>query len=507
MKPGDSLRSACEACAAACETALLAARKDAAAALMRVKPHQDRLKEIGAELIRHKRIIRIFGFIPGVGKTLRTRAIAAAEGYSHLKLTLENLKTEVSRHTRDAGSSENIRNAFLNIMRNLPSETVTGQFRGIAVRADTIRAKAVFLMNNDLHLKSRRRKALESMSGLLNDLGILQEEIRNPPAAASDTVVSGVLPLPMRSLKKAVGTPRKQIAMDFSGRGEHAEVSRIWLPVPHSRVREMVSMGARFDPEAPKRGSKVWVPVDEAEKFEAVLPLAFRSEPVHFSYPPIRHGAVGQNLGKVFDRESWSRIRNDAYDRAGHRCQICGKQHGTMWSRITPGEDRKTSGPVDCHEVWEWTPAGNNRGIQKLKRLLVLCKDCHLSFHEGFAMHRARESGMETEVRTHLEKIRMLTNHMSIDEVRAGMLADKREWESNRDVSTWILDLSHIAAQGIMQDHTLVLDPDNKAGMTPDMIGGTEFLSGGLLFEATPAESLASGMAARLSASARSRLI
>ena len=42
------------------------------------------------------------------------------------------------------------------------------------------------------------------------------------------------------------------------------------------------------------------------------------------------------------------------HNRAGHRCQICGKQGGGLWSRLADPEERRRGGVVDCHEVWEW---------------------------------------------------------------------------------------------------------------------------------------------------------
>lgn len=374
--------------------------------------------------------------------------------------------------------------------------------------AEALGKKSAFILKNGLRTSQRRPLGLGDLEDILEAAGAMLSAALawNPPAAAS---VNDIPRRISRGYKGALGTTRKQIAMDFSGEGRHDVVTRVWLPVPAARTREMIDMGARYDPEAPHIGSRLWVPLDESAPFDAVLPLAFRQEPTRFSYPPIRHGAVGQNLGKVFDRESWNRIRKDAYARSGHRCQICGKQESGMWSRIATPKERTTPGLVDCHEVWDWDvpDPGRGVGIQRLKRLLVLCKDCHMSFHDGFALSRARAAGIETEVRVHIDKIRMLTNRLLLDAVQAGVSADKEAWESNRSVRTWVLDLTRIAAQDIMSDHTLVLDPQSAAGTGPDQVGGTEFIFQGARYAVTNAEELASGGHARLAKASGERRI
>jgi hypothetical protein len=349
-----------------------------------------------------------------------------------------------------------------------------------------------------LQHQERRRKALKELEGNMKSLleSVEKATVWQPsvePMEAGET-------RKWKGVKGAVGTSQGQMFMDFSGNGRHDVVRRIWLPVPQSRRNELIGLGAKWDPEGPKRGSRLWVPVEDAAKFDSVLPLAFRSKPTRFEYPPIRHGAVGQNLGKVFDKESWNRLRFDAYDRAGHRCQICGKQGGKFWEKIATDSERRTSGPVDCHEIWEWSIPipGIPVGIQKLKRLLVVCKDCHLCFHEGYALSKASKVGLEEEARERIEKLRMLTNRMNRKSVKELVEKSRREWEENKSITRWILDLSMVSAQEIMHDHILVLDPRNAAGVTPDMVGGIRFRYMGETYAAIDAEALARGAVAQV---------
>lgn len=269
---------------------------------------------------------------------------------------------------------------------------------------------------------------------------------------------------------------RVQLALDFNGTGPDDGL-RIWLPISSARAKEMAERGARIDRDAPRRGSQLWVPFAERAPLDQFLPLAFREAGTHFSFPPIRHNAVGQNLWSIFDKDSWSHIRTTAYDRAGHRCQICGKQGGGLWSRITPQKERAKSGPVDCHEVWSWTIAPTNAhvGVQKLIRLLILCKDCHLAHHDGFARSKAREAGIEDVAISHIRALRMLMNRCDGPTLDAQLSEETDAWDSMSNVRKWIIDLSHLAAQDFMADHTLVLMDDNKAGVSADLLAGISF--------------------------------
>ena len=316
-----------------------------------------------------------------------------------------------------------------------------------------------------------------------------------PPAPAPP-------PMNVPAVRTAGG--RTQLSLDFDGTGQVEEEPRIWLPVSQSRTREMIERGARLDREGPRRGTKLWIPVSQRQKLDQFLPLAFRAKATRFSFPPIRHNAAGQNLHSVFDRASWNHIRTTAYDRAGHRCQICGKQGGGLWSKITSAEERAKSGPVDCHEVWDWeiTDAASGVGIQRLSRLIVLCKDCHGVFHEGFTLWKARQAGIEAEAEDYIRARRLLINRCDGATLDAQLQADSAKWEQAKGVGTWVLDLSHLAAQDFMADQTLVLQEGNRAGVTPAQIGGISFSTeDGTAFAATDAGALAAGEPPRASVS------
>lgn len=63
-------------------------------------------------------------------------------------------------------------------------------------------------------------------------------------------------------------------------------------------------------------------------------------------------------------REIWSRIREIELQRAGGRCEVCG-------------------GPArDVHEKWQYD---DRTLVQRLRGFEVLCEECHLVHHQGFA--------------------------------------------------------------------------------------------------------------------------
>lgn len=350
---------------------------------------------------------------------------------------------------------------------------------------DTLQSRVDFLYTLKNEPSSPGSVTHERLVSLALETIELMESLSEPPAALARIGSASIPPYATdnRSAPWSYGrrSPKKsddkQLMFDFIPREPKNDEPRIWLPVSSTRTRELVAMGARVDRSAPKRGSQLWIPLSEKSDFEQFLPLAYKENRTKFSFPPIRHNAIGQNLWGIFDSSSWNHIRTTAYDRSGHRCQICGKQGGSLWPRIADEEEKGRGQTVDCHEIWDWVLPQNgvNVGIQKLQRLMVLCKDCHLAFHEGFAINKAKKFGLEERAANHIRTIRMLINHCSSDELEAILEKDNSAWQQGRSVDSWILDLSHLAAQDFMADYTPTLIENNRANITPDSIGGIGF--------------------------------
>lgn len=253
---------------------------------------------------------------------------------------------------------------------------------------------------------------------------------------------------------------------------------RIWLPVPASRRHEMLQKGAMEDRSSGlHRGSHLWIPLDMRHQFENNLPLSFRDIPPKLEYPPIQKHAVGQNLWQIFDKDTWNHIRFNSYDRWGHRCQLCGKQFGNLWKKIATQKELEHPGPVDCHEVWEWSRLEGypDIGIQRLKEVMVICKDCHATFHEGRTLKLAREHGIEEKARLFIEKKRCLNGHLKPEQLHAAMEKTREQWHNMKDIKTWMIDLSVLANQNFMQGHTMTMKTNNAAKVDPAMIIGTNF--------------------------------
>lgn len=274
---------------------------------------------------------------------------------------------------------------------------------------------------------------------------------------------------------------------------------KIYLPIPVSLRAQAQRLGASYDPNG-GYGSRVFVRSDEdRERLEHLLPIAFRQRNYQFEFPPIRYNASGQNLWGLFDRNTWDHIRTASYDRAGRRCMICGNRGGKIMEHIMP-PDQVNKNRVDCHEVWQWEvpEASNGIGIQKLKELLVVCVSCHMMFHEGFAISRAREYGDAEFVRDHIEKRRCLVNRMTAGDLNILLEEGRSEWERMNGVDQWILDLSHLGNQDFMNRFEAVFNEENEARFRSENVAGLEFSTDrGYLVEKQSVEDIYSRLVGR----------
>ena len=66
------------------------------------------------------------------------------------------------------------------------------------------------------------------------------------------------------------------------------------------------------------------------------------------------------NLRAYYTKQEWDIIRKKVYDRAGHKCEICGGV----------GKTHK----VEAHEEWSYDPETR---LATLERLTALCPSCH----------------------------------------------------------------------------------------------------------------------------------
>ncbi len=118
------------------------------------------------------------------------------------------------------------------------------------------------------------------------------------------------------------------------------------------------------------------------------------------------------NLRSALPKEVWDKVRKKAYARAGGRCMICGAPTARL----------------EAHENWEYD---DERGIQKLKDIVAVCRPCHEVIHIG----RTSLMGREREASEHYMKV----NGVSYAEYRKALgeanalhrERSKREWQTD----------------------------------------------------------------------------
>jgi hypothetical protein len=72
------------------------------------------------------------------------------------------------------------------------------------------------------------------------------------------------------------------------------------------------------------------------------------------------------NVRTNVKRSVWDKLRKASYEKAGHKCEICGEV----------GKNDK----VECHEIWNYN---DETLVQKLEGLITLCPTCHSVKHIG----------------------------------------------------------------------------------------------------------------------------
>ena len=69
-------------------------------------------------------------------------------------------------------------------------------------------------------------------------------------------------------------------------------------------------------------------------------------------------GAWNNDLSKILAKKDWDKIRTKCYERANHRCEICGYQ----------------TDELDAHEIWDFNIKAKT---QTLKDIIAICSGCH----------------------------------------------------------------------------------------------------------------------------------
>ncbi|WP_067519277.1 UvrD-helicase domain-containing protein [Nocardia uniformis] len=169
------------------------------------------------------------------------------------------------------------------------------------------------------------------------------------------------------------------------------------------------------------------------------------------------------NVRSCVDKRDWNRLRRMVNARAGHRCEICG-------ATKDPGTRRW----LEAHERWDYD---HTRAIQILRRIILLCTDCHQTTHFGYA----QLTGNESHAFNHLMRV----NGMAAGEARQHVADAFRLWEL-RSARDWTLDLSILTGAGL----TVVRPPEaaDREGIAMRQLATTDRLDGSHRPESNPSK-------------------
>jgi len=207
-------------------------------------------------------------------------------------------------------------------------------------------------------------------------------------------------------------------------------VRRVWLDVPYDERDEAKAAGARWDGTArrwyaptPTNDLARWAAAPELPQ---VLPGEDRSYGSRLYIDLVPSNCWFTNVRSCVSQRDWDRIRRMCNQRAGYRCEICGQ-----------GADKDADRRLEVHERWSYeTPSL----VQRLRRLILLCSDCHRTSHYGYAMVR----GQEQEAFDHLQKVTGMSPAQAANHVRQAFKT--HDWH---ECLTWRLDISILTNAGI----------------------------------------------------------
>jgi hypothetical protein len=206
---------------------------------------------------------------------------------------------------------------------------------------------------------------------------------------------------------------------------------RLWLDVPFSEKDAAKAAGARWDQSvrrwyAPQPGMTAldrWRP---APPIPDLLPGEDRAFGSGLFVDLVPSTCWFTNARSCLSQQDWDRVRRMVVGRAGQRCEICGAT-----------KDREVRRWLEVHERWAYDDAAR---VQRLRRLICLCTDCHTVTHYGLAQLR----GLDAAARAHLIHVTGFTPLQADQHLREAFTV----WRE-RSRHVWALDLSLLTHTGI----------------------------------------------------------
>ena len=154
----------------------------------------------------------------------------------------------------------------------------------------------------------------------------------------------------------------------------------------------------------------------------------------------------GKNLRAVLPAAGWDRLRRWAYERAGHRCEICG----------ATGKDQGRKHDVEAHEVWEYDDVTQT---QTLVGVQALCPRTHMVKHYG----RSMKVGAAHVVRQHLAEVNgwSATTIAIYEDYIFDVHAHRSRFRWTVNMLDFLRDMH---AQGVINDRDLKVAKENLRG-------------------------------------------
>jgi hypothetical protein len=237
------------------------------------------------------------------------------------------------------------------------------------------------------------------------------------PATVLHAMAAGVDP----QTRQALGLPSEQ----------PSPPARAYLDVPYGDKDAAKAAGARWDPDArrwydPRATTPALQPWAARPDVPELLPGEDRTFGNGLFVDLVPHSCWFTNVRSCVTEQDWERLRRPIMRRAGHRCEACGA-----------AEDRAAGHWLDAHERSHYD---EQAGIQSLRRLIALCKPCHLVTHFGYA----NVTGRTDEAFAHLCAVTGMTQAQAWDHIRAA----ENLW-IERSARVWELDLSMLTDAGV----------------------------------------------------------
>jgi len=206
---------------------------------------------------------------------------------------------------------------------------------------------------------------------------------------------------------------------------------KVWLDVPFDEKDLAKVAGARWDTSE----RRWYAPAPAGESLSRwaaqpdvpdLLPGEDRTFGAGLFVDPIPSSCWFTNVRSCVDKRDWERLRRMIVDRAGGKCEACGRV-----------PDRSQRQWTEAHERWEYDA---ERSVQSLRWLICLCTACHQTTHFGLAQIQ----GKEDEAMANLMAVNDWTRSAAELHVRQAF----ETWSSRCDID-WDLDLSILTDAGL----------------------------------------------------------